>query len=75
MRGARSEIRPATTNQVMIRSAKPKKLSFGTETIRVLGVDDLRAANGGFTYSLSLGDRCQKSADFTDGYTCQCPAA
>jgi len=59
----------------MIKSAKPKKLSFGSETIRVLRVDDLSAANGGFTYSLSLGARCQKSAAFTDGTTCQCPAA
>lgn len=59
----------------MIKSTKSKKLSFGTETVRMLTSDQMAAANGGFTYSLSTGDRCQKSAQFTDGSTCKCEAA
>jgi len=52
-----------------------KKLSLNKETIRVLSSEELNDVQGGFTYSLSLGDRCQKSAQFTDGTTCKCPMA
>lgn len=55
-----------------MKSTKSRKLSFGTETVRVLTADQMGGAHGGFTYSLSTGDRCQKSAMFTDGGTCRC---
>ncbi len=53
-------------------SKKPRKLALNKETLRNLTSEDLGNVNGGFTYSLSTGDRCQKSHDFTDGHTCKC---
>jgi hypothetical protein len=62
---------------------KKKKLSLSKETIRTLSSEELDLVHGGvaagdqadFTYSLSLGDRCQKSNDMSGGgYTCQCAA-
>jgi len=58
-----------------MKTNKTKKLSLSRETVRALDADHLRAIHGGLTYSLSTGDRCQKSALFTDGSTCKCPTA
>lgn len=59
-----------------MKTTKSKKLSLNKETLRTLTSEDLGGVNGGFTYSLSLGDRCQKSNDMSGGgYTCRCDAA
>jgi hypothetical protein len=53
-----------------------KKLTLNAGTIRRLTPDDLGVLRGGneqeFTYTLSTGDRCQKSNNFTNDYTCRC---
>ena len=56
----------------MIENKKARKLSLNKETLRTLSVEELGNVNGGITYSLSWGDRCKKSNQFTDGYTCKC---
>ena len=37
------------------------KLSLNKETIETLDAQEMNAANGGFTYSLSLGTVCKQS--------------
>ena len=50
-----------------------KKLTIHRQTLRVLNPVDTTLANGGFTYSLSTGDNCQKSNAISGGgQTCQC---
>jgi hypothetical protein len=52
---------------------KTKKLALALETVRMLDHDHLRAIHGGVTYSLSTGDRCQKSNEMSGGgSTCRC---
>jgi hypothetical protein len=64
--------------QLMNNNNSRKKLSLNKETLRVLSSAELQEATGGaeaITYSLSLGDRCQKSNEMSGGgYTCRCAA-
>lgn len=40
-----------------------KKLSLNKETISALSGEEMSSVKGGFTYSLSLGNRCQNSKE------------
>lgn len=52
-----------------------KKLSLNKETLASLDKSQMMGLKGGFTYSLSTGDRCQKSNARTGaGPTCKCEA-
>ncbi|WP_165370398.1 class I lanthipeptide [Hymenobacter persicinus] len=46
------------------------KLALNKQTLASLDQKQMAAAKGGFTYSLSLGERCIKSGHFTDVGQC-----
>jgi len=54
-----------------------KKLQLKKTVVSELSDNQMNQIKGGdeFTYTLSLGERCRKSADFTHGTTCRCIVA
>jgi hypothetical protein len=53
-----------------MKKQNEQKLSLNKTTLRMLSPAEASKIQGGFTYSLSTGDRCQKSNMFTNDSMC-----